>query len=120
MAKKTNKAYFDLWQEFRDNTLKATPIDLNETAAEKLNRIAHLEANPEEWFKYYFPNFYTSEPAEFHKKSTKKVLSHMELFIIRSWARELSKSGRTMTRLAMRYSMAILSAKSVSWLLSAS
>lgn len=96
MAKKTNKAYFDLWQEFRDNTLKATPIDLNETAAEKLNRIAHLEANPEEWFKYYFPNFYTSEPAEFHKKSTKKVLSHMELFIIRSWARELSKSGRTM------------------------
>lgn len=96
MAKKTNKAYFDLWQEFRDNTLKATPVDLNETATEKLKRIAHLEAHPEEWFKYYFPNFYTAEPAPFHKKSSQKVLTKMELFIIRSWARELSKSGRTM------------------------
>jgi hypothetical protein len=96
MAKKTNKAYFDLWQEFRDNTLKSTPVDLNETAAEKLKRIAHLEAHPEEWFKYYFPNFYTSDPAPFHKKSSQKVLIKMELFIIRSWARELSKSGRTM------------------------
>lgn len=32
----------------------------------KLKRIKFLEANDEEWFKYYFPNFYTSEPADFH------------------------------------------------------
>lgn len=96
MANRTDKAYYNLWQEFRDNILKATPIDLNESASDKLKRIAKLEANPEQWFKYYFANFYTSEPAPFHLKSTKKVLTQMELFLIRSWARELSKSGRTM------------------------
>jgi hypothetical protein len=96
MGIKSDKNYLAQWQEFRDNTLKATPIDLNETAAQKANRIKHLEANDEEWFKYYFPNFYTSEPANFHKKATKRVMSKMELFEVRSWARELSKSGRTM------------------------
>jgi hypothetical protein len=96
MAKQTDRSYIKSWQEFRDNTRKATPVDLAENAIDKAKRIKHLEANEEEWFKYYFPNFYTSEPAPFHKKSTKLVLENMELFLIRSWARELSKSGRTM------------------------
>jgi hypothetical protein len=84
------------WQEFRDNTRKSTPVDLNETAVEKGKRIKRLEANPEEWFKYYFPNFYTSEPAPFHKKATKRVLENMEWYEVRSWSRELAKSARTM------------------------
>jgi hypothetical protein len=96
MAKKTDKAYFQLWQEFRDNTLKATPIDLNETAAEKTKRINKLEAHPELWFKYYFPNFYTSTPAPFHITSTNRILKNLEWFEVRSWARELAKTGRTM------------------------
>lgn len=96
MSSRSDKAYLQLWQEFRDNTLKATPVDLNETAIAKANRMKRLEANPEEWFKYYFPNFYTSEPAPFHIKATKRVLSNLEYFEVRSWARELSKSGRTM------------------------
>jgi hypothetical protein len=91
-----DKAYFQQWQEFRDNTLKATPIDLNETAAQKAKRIVHLEAHPEEWFKYYFPNFYTSEPADFHKKATKRILDNPEWYEVRSWSRELAKSARTM------------------------
>ncbi|MCH4831225.1 hypothetical protein E5F92_000435 [Flavobacterium columnare] len=62
MAKKvTDKKYLELWQQYRDNSYKATPIDLKETASEKAKRIAYLEANPEKWFKYYFPNYYTSE-----------------------------------------------------------
>lgn len=96
MNKKTAKHHLLDWNEFRDNTRRATPVDLNETAIEKAKRIKFLEANDEEWFKYYFPNFYTAEPAPFHKASTKKVMTTMELFIVRSWARELSKSGRTM------------------------
>lgn len=96
MSSRNDKAYLQLWQEFRDNTLKATPVDLNETAIAKANRMKRLEANHEEWFKYYFPNFYTSEPAPFHTKATKRVLSSLEYFEVRSWARELSKSGRTM------------------------
>lgn len=96
MGFRSDKTYLAQWQEFRNNTLKATPIDLNETAIQKQKRIKYLEANPEAWFKYYFPNFYTSEPAPFHIKATKRVLEHLEWFEVRSWARELSKSGRTM------------------------
>ena len=84
------------WDAFVTNQYRATPVDLNETATEKLKRIAHLEAHPEEWYKYYFPNFYTSEPAPFHKKATKRVLENPEWYEVRSWARDLSKSGRTM------------------------
>src|SRR5690606_6644809 len=101
MAKKTAKAYIEQWQEFRDNIHKSTPVDLNENIVEKKKRIANLEANPESWFKYYFPNFYTHEPAPFHKKATKRVLSNAEWFEVRSWARELSKSGRTMMEVLM-------------------
>lgn len=96
MAKQTDKLYLEKWNEFRDNTLKATPIDLTENVSQKAKRIAHLEANPEQWFKYYFPNFYTAEPALFHKKSTKLVLDNPEYYIVRSWSRELAKSARTM------------------------
>jgi hypothetical protein len=97
MAKKiSNKEYLDLWREFCENMDNATPIDLSESHGAKLKRIAYLEQHPEEWFKYYFPNYYTSEPAEFHIKATKRVLANAEWYEVRSWARELSKSGRTM------------------------
>ena len=96
MAKQNDKLYLEKWNEFRDNTLKATPVDLTENVSQKAKRIAHLEANPEQWFKYYFPNFYTAEPAPFHKKSTKLVLDNPEYYIVRFWSRELAKSARTM------------------------
>ena len=97
MAKKiTDKDYLLQWQEFCKNLDNATPIDLTESSADKLKRKKHLEDNPEEWFKYYFPNYYTSEPADFHIKATRRVLKNDEWYEVRSWARELSKSGRTM------------------------
>lgn len=84
------------WEEFVTNQYRATPVDLNETASDKLKRIKELEANPEKWYKFYFPNFYTSEPAPFHIKATKRILVNPEWYEVRSWARDLSKSGRTM------------------------
>lgn len=94
--KKTDKQVWEDWSEFRENTRRATPVDLNENAIEKAKRIKALEADDEAWFAYYFPNFYTSEPADFHKKSTKLVMSNMELYLVRSWSRELAKTARTM------------------------
>lgn len=97
MAKKvSNKEYLDAWREFCENMDNATPIDLTESHSAKLKRISWLEKNPEEWFKYYFPNYYTSAPALFHIKATHRVLARAEWYEVRSWARELSKSGRTM------------------------
>lgn len=94
--KKSDKEWLSEWKEFGDNIDNATPIDLTESSVAKLKRIKFLEQNDEEWFKYYFPNFYTSEPGDFHLISTKKVMSRAEFYLVRSWARELSKSGRTM------------------------
>lgn len=94
-VKKSDSQYFDDWKRFRDNTLKSTSVDLNETASEKLKRIERLEKDPEEWFKYYFPNYYKCEPAPFHIKATKRVLKNPEWYEVRSWSRELAKSART-------------------------
>lgn len=84
------------WKAFVENTKRATPIDLNETVVAKQKRIANLEKNPEAWFKYYFPNYYTSEPMPFHKAATRRVLKNLEWYEVRSWSRELAKSARTM------------------------
>lgn len=97
MAKKiTDRQYLSQWEAFRLNISRSTPIDLQESVVEKEKRVRELEAKPEKWFKYYFPNFYTSEPAGFQKLATKRVLSEAEWYEVRSWARELAKSSRTM------------------------
>jgi len=89
------KALFD-WEEFVENMNRDAPVNYQETTAEKKARIARLEANPEEWFMHYFSNYCTSEPADFHKRSTKRVLSNPEWWEVRAWSRDLSKTGRTM------------------------
>lgn len=89
------RAEFD-WDEFVQDMNRDAPVNSNETEKEKRKRIADLEADDEAWFKYYFPNFYTSEPAKFHKRSTKRVMNNPEFYEVRAWSRELSKSGRTM------------------------
>lgn len=96
MAKASDKKYLDEWEVFRDNQKRSTPIDLSEPPAVKKQRIARLEADPEAWMKYYFPSFYTAEPAPFHIESTQIVLNNPEYYLVRSWSRELAKSARTM------------------------
>ncbi len=95
-SKAENRKYEALWKKYRDNATKSTPVDLKETEPERQKRIKHLEAHPEEWFAYYFPSYYKSEPAPFHKAATKRVLNNPEWYEVRSWSRELAKSARTM------------------------
>lgn len=96
MAKISDKKHFVHWQQFRDNMSRATPVDIGESEIAKRKRIAALEADPEKWFAYYFPSYYTAEPAPFHKKATKRVTENPEWLEVRSWSRELAKSARTM------------------------
>jgi len=84
------------WDEFVQNMNRDAPVEQNETPQQKRKRIADLEANHEAWFKYYFSNYYSSEPAKFHLKSTKRIMNNPEWYEVRAWSRELSKSGRTM------------------------
>lgn len=90
-----DRKYLKLWQQYAENVKKSTPVDLNETAIEKLKRIKRLEKDDEAWFKYYFPNHYTSEPTDWQIASTKRVMSKNEYYLVRSWSRELSKTTRT-------------------------
>ncbi len=96
LGKATDKDYIEAWQKYCDNFRQATPINTRETQAERLKRIAYLEANPEEWFKYYFPNYCTAPAANFHKQATKRLLNNAEWFEVRAWSRELAKSARSM------------------------
>ena len=86
------------WDDFLKNLLRAAVVDTRETQAEKMARMAWLEApgNEEEWNKYYYPNYYKSEAAPFHKKSTKWLFAHMEGYLVRAWSREMAKDVRTM------------------------
>ena len=92
----TEKQALQQWDEFYQQVKNSTTVDLNETAEQQIIRIKKLEAAPEEWFKYYFPNFYKAEAAPFQIKSTKFVLGNPECYIIRAWSRELAKSTRAM------------------------
>lgn len=84
------------WEKYVKDLKRATTVDISETQDEKLKRMKALEADHEAWFKYYFPNYYSSEPALFHKKSTKRVMENPEYYEVRAWSRELAKSARTM------------------------
>ncbi|WP_312078373.1 hypothetical protein [Chryseobacterium sp.] len=97
MAKRlSDKKHLENWEIFRQNMAKSTPVDLHETTIQKRRRMDELEADPEKWFKYYFPSYCTAEPAPFHKKATKRIVENPEWMEVRSWSRELAKSARTM------------------------
>lgn len=48
--KKTEKQYIDLWAEYKKNIYDATPVDLNETPAEREKRKKRLEAKKPDKF----------------------------------------------------------------------
>ena len=90
------------WQEYSDNIKKSTPVDLSEKTTDKRARIAALQADPEAWFRYYFPSYASRpdgtliQPAPFHIAATKRIMANPEWYEVRNWSRELAKSTRTM------------------------
>jgi hypothetical protein len=96
MANKSNRQALQEWEEFLSSIRNSTPVDLNETDEAKAARIKKLEGSPEDWFKYYFPKYCFADPADFHKKSTKRFLKAKRIFQRRAWARGLAKSTRRM------------------------
>jgi hypothetical protein len=87
---------YESYKAFYDALASATPVDTSELATEKRKRIAALEADPEKWIAYYFPEFASYPAATFHKASRKRILNNLEWFEVRSWSRELAKSTNAM------------------------
>lgn len=94
--KKKDREALKLWQQEIEAIRNAADIDTSDSAVTIAARKKRLEANHEEWFKYYFEQYYTSEPAPFHLKATKRLMDNDRLYEVRAWSRELAKSGRAM------------------------
>lgn len=89
------------WEEFRKGLIESSTVDDRESIPDKRARIAQLEANPEEWFCYYFPDYVGAEPAPFHIAATKRLLKNLEQWYeVRAWSRELAKTSRAMMEMA--------------------
>lgn len=91
-----DKRAINEWELYRKQVRASTYIDASESVTAQKKRIANLEADPEAWFKYYFPKFAFAEPAPFHKRATTRVLNKSRWYEVRAWSRELAKSTRTM------------------------
>lgn len=90
-----NKAVKE-WEDHHSNMLRDVTVNMSETESDKLIRRTRLEKEPEEWFRHYFPKYYSAEAAPFQKKSTRRLLANLRVWIMRKWSRELAKSTRTM------------------------
>jgi len=88
------------WEQFRENTRKFTPIDRSETAADQKKRIAELEATPQKWKEYYFPQYFKYPSPAFHKTASARLHRQFKKkkhwYEVRHWARGLSKSTTLM------------------------
>lgn len=93
---RTEKQWTKHWEAFVAEIIAATPIDADETDEARQERKIRLEADPEAWFRYYFPGFAYAPPAAFHKEATERLLRNKEWYEVRMWSRELAKSTRTM------------------------
>lgn len=93
---KKEREHIEYWNQYYKNIQQVDSVSIAESAEDKADRKAKLEADPEAWFKYYFHKYYTAEPMPFHKKSTKRILNNPEWYEVRPWSRELAKSGRAM------------------------
>lgn len=83
------------WDDYRSSLIRSTPVPV-ETEPQRRRRVEALERDPEAWFAFYFPNFYTAAPALFHLQATQRLLNHNRWYEVRRWSRELAKSTRGM------------------------
>jgi hypothetical protein len=90
-----DKEFINRWENFRANLVRTTPVP-QISDAEKVKYKQHLEKHPEEWFEFMFPKYYSSEPAPFHIRETKRLLKNNRCYLVRVWSRELAKSTRGM------------------------
>lgn len=100
MAKKKltpkDRLALEQWNELVASIKESSDINTSDSVADIETRKKRLEADDDAWFKYYFAQYYTCEPAIFHKKATKRIMQNNRWYEIRAWSRELAKSARSM------------------------
>lgn len=84
------------WNTFHISLIQSAAPDPDENEVAQAERIKRLEADPEAWFKYYFPKYSKYEPAKFHKAASKRIIKNDRWYEVRAWSRGFAKSTRTM------------------------
>lgn len=86
-----DKKAFSEWQEYHKDLKKDIKTE-KLSSAERVKKLAELEAKPLEWIKYFFGRFAKYEFTPFHKKAIRRLTENMEYYDVLSWSRELAKS----------------------------
>lgn len=86
-----DKKTYEHWQQYRKNLIADTGVDHSMSEAERMKHREKLEANDEEWCKYFFPKYATAPFAPFHKRFIKRIMNNPEWYDVLSWSRELAK-----------------------------
>lgn len=86
-----DKKWLKFWKDYRQTLMTDTVVEFT-SEAEIAKHRAQLEANPEEWCKFFFPSYAKADFAPFHKTFFKRIFSRMEWYEVLSWSRELAKS----------------------------
>lgn len=88
------------WDEFRKAIREYTPVALNETSAEKKDRISRLEKDRQAWKEYYFPKYFKYPSPEFHIKASNRLVGNFlrrrHWVEVRHWVRGLAKTTNAM------------------------
>lgn len=71
---------------------KATFININERATDKVKRVRELETNYIQWFEYYFPNYARVKCAWFHERFAKDIINNREIYELLEIYRSGAKS----------------------------
>ena len=104
MAKKRltpqDRTALEYWNELVASVRESSEINPTDTEADIKARRERLEKDDEEWFRYYFAMYYSCEPADFHKKATRRLMKNNRWYEVRAWSRELAKSARSMMEIS--------------------
>lgn len=94
--KLTPKAARAEWEDFIETFMSNADVDVSEPPEARARRRVRLERDPEEWFAYYFHRYCRCQPADFHRRATRRLLADPNAYEVRAWSRELAKSARSM------------------------
>ena len=87
----SDKQAVQKWRSYYENFLADVESVHGESEHDKRKRRTRLEADFEEWKKYYFPKYCYAPAAPFHVRGSRRVLDNPEWYETRAWARELAK-----------------------------
>jgi hypothetical protein len=101
------------WEKFVKELERNTPVELNENTTQKLERKSLLEADWQQWLKYYFPQYCAKPFTKWQKKYASALLKSGKNFITRKVFRGGAKT--TFTQMFVVYLIMTKRKRNILW-----